>query len=81
MNSSSNSCPASQVKKTYTRANYSATPSHQALCLRLATMYKAESCYALQPSITRPPNSGYVRNTSVAVCNLYCVRVIIVRLN
>ncbi len=27
------------------------------------------------------PNSGYVRITSVAVCNLYCVRVIIVRLN
>ncbi len=25
------------------------------------------------------PNSGYVRNTSVAVCNLYCVCVIIVR--
>ncbi len=27
------------------------------------------------------PNSGHMRNTSVAVCNLYCVRVIIVRLN
>ncbi len=74
-------CPGSQVKKTQTRANCSATPTQQALCLRLASMYKAESCYVLQPSMTQPPNSGYVRNTSVAVCNLYCVHVIIVRLN
>jgi hypothetical protein len=32
-----------QKKKTYTRANCSAAPTQQALCLRLALMYKAES--------------------------------------
>ncbi len=37
---------------------------------------KGESCYALDNH-----KSSLVRNTSVAVCNLYCVRVIIVRLN
>ncbi len=32
-----------QKKKTQTRANCSAPPTQQALCLRLASMYKAES--------------------------------------
>ena len=36
-------------------------------------MYKADSCNALQPSITRPHNAGYVTNTSVAVCNPFIV--------
>ncbi len=32
-----------QKKKTQTRTDCSAAPTHQALCLRLASMYKAES--------------------------------------
>ncbi len=42
-------------------------------CLRFASMYKADSCNALQPSITRPHNAGYVTNTSVPVCNPFIV--------
>jgi hypothetical protein len=41
-------------------ANYSPAPTQQALCLRLATMYEAESCYVLQPSMTRLHNAELV---------------------
>jgi hypothetical protein len=65
---------------TKARPDYSSAPTQLALCLQFATIYKAESwqrAATLDDSIN--PNSGYVRNTSVAVCNLYCVRVIIIR--
>jgi hypothetical protein len=40
-------CPASQVKKTKVRPDYSSAPTQLALCLRLATPYKARAGYAL----------------------------------
>jgi hypothetical protein len=47
--------PRARAEEDLNAANCSAAPTQQALCLRLASMYKAESCYALQPSMTRPP--------------------------
>jgi hypothetical protein len=41
------------VTKTKARPDYSSAPTQLALCLRFASMYKAESCYVLQPSMTR----------------------------
>jgi hypothetical protein len=49
-----------QMKKTKVRPDYSSAPTQLALCLRFASMYKAESCYALQPSMTRLHNAGLV---------------------
>jgi hypothetical protein len=62
------------------RANYSATATQLVLCLRLALL-KGESwlsAVTLDDSKTPTP---VLHNTSVVVWNLYCVRVIIVRLN
>ncbi len=73
-------CPASKVKKTKTRANYSAAATQLVLCLRLALL-KGESwlrAATLDDSKTPTP---VLHSTSVVVWNLYCVRVIIVRLN
>ncbi len=56
-------------------------PTQLALCLRLATDLKGESwlCPAtLDDSKTPTP---VLHNTSVVLWNLYCVRVIIIRLN
>jgi hypothetical protein len=67
-------CPASQVNKT------SAAPTQLALCLRFANDLKGESwlrAATLDDSKTNSSNT----HTSVALWNLYCVRVIIVRLN
>ena len=69
--------PWAQKKKTKRAAGSPAASTQLALCLRLASMYKAESW---QPSMTRPHNADYVK-TGVACQPLYCVRVIIVRLN
>jgi hypothetical protein len=62
-------------------ANYSAAATQLVLCLRLATDLKGESwlhAATLDDSKTPTP---VILNMSVAVRNLYCVRVIIVRLN
>jgi hypothetical protein len=52
--------PRAQMKKTKVRPDYSSAPTQLALCLRFASMYKAESCYALQPSMTRLHNEELV---------------------
>ncbi len=42
-------CPASQVKKTKVRPDYSSAPIQLALCLRLATTYKARAATRCNP--------------------------------
>jgi hypothetical protein len=52
--------PRARVKKTKARPDCSSAPTQLALCLRFASMYKGESCYALQPSMTRLHNAELV---------------------
>jgi hypothetical protein len=72
-------CPASQVKKTrrtYLIRTYSAGPVSQ-ICY-WSKRRELLSAATLEDSITPTP---VLHKTSVVVWNLYCVRVIIVRLN
>jgi len=63
-----------QMKKTKVRPDYSSTPTQLALCLRFASMYKAESCYALQPSMTWLHNAELVNYECGCMNPLLCLR-------